>query len=293
MALPTSSDLQKLNIAYLGEPFCDVPSKPSIDLSKMDIAYLGEPFVRNAGVASSVTLTVAKMSVAVEIDNRALTQKHLLVVQEQTCSVAVDNVVLAQKHLLIVNDLTCGVVSEAIVLTQKHSLTVNELTCSVAADSPSLTQKQLLKLDDMTCGVTVDGLSLTQKHLISVSKVWVAVTETAVALSQKHNLTVNRLAVTTLNGGAARLVEDTMLVVADVFANTAVEGATVNISHATLRVSKIKAATANSGVALFQKYILQTDDIVIGTSPPPKYLMDLDGNLYEVQSYARAEILRL
>ena len=46
MAIPTSTDLKVMDIAYLGSPFIDVPAK-SISLVTMDITYLGMPFVRN------------------------------------------------------------------------------------------------------------------------------------------------------------------------------------------------------------------------------------------------------
>lgn len=44
MPLPSNTDLAKLDIAYLGQPFIQVESK-SLDTEKLDIAYLGQPFV--------------------------------------------------------------------------------------------------------------------------------------------------------------------------------------------------------------------------------------------------------
>ncbi len=44
MALPSNSDLQTLDIAYLGQPFVQAEAK-SLDTKTLDIAYLGQPFV--------------------------------------------------------------------------------------------------------------------------------------------------------------------------------------------------------------------------------------------------------
>lgn len=44
MPLPSNTDLAKLDIAYLGQPFVQVEAK-SLDTEKLDIAYLGQPFV--------------------------------------------------------------------------------------------------------------------------------------------------------------------------------------------------------------------------------------------------------
>jgi hypothetical protein len=44
MALPSNTDLQTLDIAYLGQPFVQVEAK-SLDSETLDIAYLGQPFV--------------------------------------------------------------------------------------------------------------------------------------------------------------------------------------------------------------------------------------------------------
>jgi len=45
MALPTKTDLQKMDYAFQGQPFVDVPSKDSINLATMDYAFKGKPFV--------------------------------------------------------------------------------------------------------------------------------------------------------------------------------------------------------------------------------------------------------
>jgi len=58
MALPTKTDLVKMDYSFNGEPFVDVPGNSSIDLMTMDWSYLGEPFVRNP---SGNVLTSAKM----------------------------------------------------------------------------------------------------------------------------------------------------------------------------------------------------------------------------------------
>ena len=44
MPLPSKSDLQKLDIAYLGQPFVQVEAT-SLNTKTRDVAYLGEPFV--------------------------------------------------------------------------------------------------------------------------------------------------------------------------------------------------------------------------------------------------------
>lgn len=44
MPLPSKTDLQTLDIAYLGEPFVQVEAK-SLTTTSLDVAYLGEPFV--------------------------------------------------------------------------------------------------------------------------------------------------------------------------------------------------------------------------------------------------------
>ncbi|MBU0964730.1 hypothetical protein KKC06_06850 [Patescibacteria group bacterium] len=47
MALPTPINLQTLNYAYQGQPFCRVPAKTTIDLETMDYSYEAQPFVSN------------------------------------------------------------------------------------------------------------------------------------------------------------------------------------------------------------------------------------------------------
>ena len=44
MPLPSSTNLQTLDIAYLGSPFVQVEAK-NLDTETLDIAYLGSPFV--------------------------------------------------------------------------------------------------------------------------------------------------------------------------------------------------------------------------------------------------------
>jgi len=48
MALPTITDLKKMDIAYQGQPFVYVPAKNTIILRKMDYAYQAQPFVANS-----------------------------------------------------------------------------------------------------------------------------------------------------------------------------------------------------------------------------------------------------
>lgn len=45
MALPTKSDLQKMDYAFQGQPFVNVPAKDSIILTGMNYAFQGQPFV--------------------------------------------------------------------------------------------------------------------------------------------------------------------------------------------------------------------------------------------------------
>lgn len=47
MSIPTKTDLETLDISYLGQPFCETASKNETDLFTMDYAYNGQPFVRN------------------------------------------------------------------------------------------------------------------------------------------------------------------------------------------------------------------------------------------------------
>ena len=44
MPLPNKSELQKLDIVYLGQPFVQVEAK-SLKTTSLDISYLGQPFV--------------------------------------------------------------------------------------------------------------------------------------------------------------------------------------------------------------------------------------------------------
>jgi hypothetical protein len=55
MALPTSTDLKKMDYAFQGQPFVDVPGKDSIDLATMDYAFQGQPFVRNPAESAAPT----------------------------------------------------------------------------------------------------------------------------------------------------------------------------------------------------------------------------------------------
>jgi hypothetical protein len=51
MALPSNTDLAKLDIAYLGQPFVQVEAK-SLTTTTLDVAYLGQPFVTISSAAS-------------------------------------------------------------------------------------------------------------------------------------------------------------------------------------------------------------------------------------------------
>ena len=44
MALPTKSDLQKLDYSFFGEPYVQVASKSGIELDGLDYSFFGEPF---------------------------------------------------------------------------------------------------------------------------------------------------------------------------------------------------------------------------------------------------------
>lgn len=44
MPLPSNTTLATLDVAYLGQPFCQVEAKALITTS-LDVAYLGQPFV--------------------------------------------------------------------------------------------------------------------------------------------------------------------------------------------------------------------------------------------------------
>lgn len=54
MALPTKTDLVKMDISQYGEPFVHVPAKSTIETKTMDISYNGEPFVTNPDSAGPV-----------------------------------------------------------------------------------------------------------------------------------------------------------------------------------------------------------------------------------------------
>ncbi|MCK9399606.1 MAG: hypothetical protein M0Q51_06380 [Bacteroidales bacterium] len=47
MALPTATDLKKMDYGFLGEPLVWIASKDSMNLMTMDYGFLGEPFVSN------------------------------------------------------------------------------------------------------------------------------------------------------------------------------------------------------------------------------------------------------
>jgi len=47
MALPTKTDLVKMDVPYLGQPFVYVPAKQVIETKTMDYSYLGLPFTVN------------------------------------------------------------------------------------------------------------------------------------------------------------------------------------------------------------------------------------------------------
>lgn len=53
MPLPSKSDLQTLDIVYLGQPFVQVEAK-SLDTKTLDVVYLGRPFVAKGIGAGSV-----------------------------------------------------------------------------------------------------------------------------------------------------------------------------------------------------------------------------------------------
>lgn len=58
MALPTKTELQTMDYAFLGKPFVYVPAKTGMNLPSMDYAFLGQPFVVNpdAPAAGSVRI---------------------------------------------------------------------------------------------------------------------------------------------------------------------------------------------------------------------------------------------
>jgi hypothetical protein len=56
MALPTKSNLETLDVAYLGQPFVQIEAK-ALGSESLDIAYLGQPFVA-VGPAAAVGLNV-------------------------------------------------------------------------------------------------------------------------------------------------------------------------------------------------------------------------------------------
>lgn len=53
MALPTKTDLLRLDFTYLGQPFCDVEAK-TLNTQRLDFTFLGQPFIGVAAVASSL-----------------------------------------------------------------------------------------------------------------------------------------------------------------------------------------------------------------------------------------------
>jgi len=57
MALPTKTDLEKMDYAHKAQPFIDVSSKDTIDLKTMDCAFQAQPFVSNSEAAGGGTVT--------------------------------------------------------------------------------------------------------------------------------------------------------------------------------------------------------------------------------------------
>jgi hypothetical protein len=49
MPLPSKSEVQKLDIAYWGQPFVQIEAKSS-GTTSLDLAYLGQPFVSAVGL---------------------------------------------------------------------------------------------------------------------------------------------------------------------------------------------------------------------------------------------------
>ena len=56
MALPTKTDLEKMDWAHKGQPFVDVPAKSSIDIKTMDYGYRAQPFVNNPASAEEARI---------------------------------------------------------------------------------------------------------------------------------------------------------------------------------------------------------------------------------------------
>lgn len=47
MALPTPTEIKKMDISFQGQPFVHIPAKTGLDLKSMDVSYQGQPFVPN------------------------------------------------------------------------------------------------------------------------------------------------------------------------------------------------------------------------------------------------------
>jgi hypothetical protein len=64
MISPT--ELQKMDYAFLAQPFVDVPSKSSVNIETMDYVYLAQPFVRNyyTAVSGGVIKTVNGVAIS-------------------------------------------------------------------------------------------------------------------------------------------------------------------------------------------------------------------------------------
>lgn len=57
MALPSNTDLQTLDVAYLGQPFVQVEAK-SLTTTSLDTVYFAQPFVGAAAAAVAAGLNV-------------------------------------------------------------------------------------------------------------------------------------------------------------------------------------------------------------------------------------------
>ena len=44
MAIPTKTDLQKMDYSFFGEPYVQVGSKSGVELDGLDYSFFGEPF---------------------------------------------------------------------------------------------------------------------------------------------------------------------------------------------------------------------------------------------------------
>lgn len=58
MAIPTKTNLETMDYAFMGQPFAGVAAKTGMNLPSMDYAFLGQPFVVNPDPISAGSVRI-------------------------------------------------------------------------------------------------------------------------------------------------------------------------------------------------------------------------------------------